>query len=209
MNILRVRQQDGSIVEIPLGKGANGATGPIGATGASGASGQRGYQGATGTAGNQGATGLTGQRGPGWWEITTNPSSYTTAVNGFTPAYRSSLSTVLNESKATEIKVGDQIRDSYYVYPVGYVDASYVYFKARTSIRGSAGAAGATGAIGATGPTGATGPQGNTGATGVGSQGPKGATGATGPAYTLTTTDKNSIRDAVLAALPTWNGGSY
>lgn len=37
----------------------------------------------------------------------------------------------------------------------------------------------------------------------------KGPVGATGPAYTLTTTDKSSIVDAVLAALPKWTGGVY
>ena len=40
-------------------------------------------------------------------------------------------------------------------------------------------------------------------------KGAKGDTGDTGPAYTLTTTDKNTIVNSVLAALPTWTGGSY
>lgn len=35
--------------------------------------------------------------------------------------------------------VGDQLRYSYYLYPVGYVDASYVYLGTRVSIRGSTG----------------------------------------------------------------------
>ena len=51
------------------------------------------------------------------------------------------------------------------------------------------------------GETGATGPQGETGATGP--QGPQ------GPAYTLTAADKAAIVSDVLAALPTWTGGSY
>ena len=45
--------------------------------------------------------------------------------------------------------------------------------------------------------------------TGKPSQGSTGATGPQGPAYTLTDTDKTSIAEAVLAALPTWEGGSY
>ena len=40
--------------------------------------------------------------------------------------------------------VGDTVVYSYYTYPVGYVDASYVYLGARVSIRGSTGAAGTT-----------------------------------------------------------------
>ena len=35
--------------------------------------------------------------------------------------------------------VGDQLRYSYYLYPVGYVDASYAYLGTRVSIRGSTG----------------------------------------------------------------------
>lgn len=39
-----------------------------------------------------------------------------------------------------------------------------------------------------------------------GSKGDKGDTGATGPAYTLTTADKSTIVNAVIAALPVYNG---
>jgi hypothetical protein len=42
-----------------------------------------------------------------------------------------------------------------------------------------------------------------------GAKGDKGDKGDTGPAYTLTASDKSSIANAVLAALPTWTGGSY
>lgn len=63
---------------------------------------------------------------------------------------------------------------------------------------------GATGATGATGPQG---PQGETGATGA--TGPQGPQGPQGPAYTLTAQDKADIVDEVIAALPTWTGGSY
>lgn len=81
-----------------------------------------------------------GQRGLGLLAITTAPSSYTTAVNGITPAYRISLSTVKTQASVSEVFAGDTLRYSYYHYPVVYVDSSYVYCRARVSIRGATGA---------------------------------------------------------------------
>ena len=184
--------------EGPQGKpGEKGEKGDKGDKGDTGATGPQGPQGATGPQGPQGNTGATGQRGTGILKITTAPSSYTTATGGFTPTYRVALSTAKTQSKASEVLVGDTVMYSYYHYPVGYVDASYVYLGARTSIRG------------ATGETGATGPQGPTGETGpAGPQGPKGDTGATGPqgpAYSLTDADKAAIASEVKAALATEN----
>ena len=86
-----------------------------------------------------------GPRGTGILKITTAPSSYTTATGGFTPTYRISLSTVKTQSKVSSVIVGDVLQYNYYQYPVGYVDGSYVYTGARTSIRGSTGADGAAG----------------------------------------------------------------
>ena len=123
-------------------------------SGAQGIKGDPGEQGETGPQGETGATGPLGPTGPrsaGFYPITTNPSTYTTTVGGFAPSYRIGLLTVLNESGANEIIIGDQLRDGYYLYPVGYVDSNYVYLGARSSIRGAAGAAGATGATGPTG----------------------------------------------------------
>ena len=60
------------------------------------------------------------------------------------------------------------------------------------------------GTKGSTGATGSQGPKGDTGATGA--TGPKGDKGDTGPAYTLTTADKSAIVNAVIAALPVYNG---
>ena len=88
--------------------------------------------------------GATGQRGTGLLAITTAPSSYTTEVNGITPTYRIALSTVKSQAGVDEVLVGDTLRYSYYHYPIIYVDASYVYCRARVSIRGGTGAAGAT-----------------------------------------------------------------
>ena len=86
---------------------------------------------------------------------------------------------------------------------------------------GPVGPAGSQGPKGDTGPQGLQGPKGDTGNTGP--QGPKGDTGPQGeqgPAgadgYTpqrgvdyWTTEDQHAIVDQVLAALPTWEGGSY
>lgn len=107
----------------------------------------------------------------------------------------------------SEVLVGDTVRYSTFLYPVIYIDAEYAYLTTRVSIQGNKGDTGATGPQGETGATGPEGPQGETGP-----QGPKGDTGATGPqgpAYTLTSTDKTIIVNSVLAALPTWTGGSY
>ena len=110
----------------------NGSKGDTGATGSAGAK------------GDKGDTGDTGERGFSILRVTTAPSSYTTEVGGFTPTYRIALSTVLNQSGAEKVLVGDTIRYSYYLYPVGHLTSSYAYLAARTSIRGSTGAAGKT-----------------------------------------------------------------
>lgn len=135
-------------------KGPQGATGPKGDTGEQGPKGDTGSQGpkgntgATGPQGPAGENGEDGIRGTGIYTVTTAPSSYTTAVDGFTPKYRIALSTALSESGATEILVGDTIRRSYYLYPVGYIDGTYAYSSSRASIRGATGAAGAAGTDG-------------------------------------------------------------
>lgn len=98
--------------------------------------------------GEDGGKGDTGERGTGLLPITTAPSSYTTEVNGLTPTYRIDLSTVKSQASVTEVFAGDTLRYSYYHYPIIYVDASYVYCRARVSIRGSTGAAGKTPVLG-------------------------------------------------------------
>lgn len=100
--------------------------------------------GSKGSAGSKGDQGDTGRRGTGLLPITTAPSSYTTTVNGLTPAYRIALSTVKTQASTDEVYAGDTLRYSYYHYPIIYVDASYVYCGTRVSIRGASGAAGAT-----------------------------------------------------------------
>ena len=95
--------------------------------------------------GDKGDPGATGSRGFSVLRITTAPSGYTTETGGFTPTYRVALSTVLSQAQTADVVVGDTVIYSYYTYPVGYVDASYVYLGARVSIRGATGAAGAAG----------------------------------------------------------------
>lgn len=92
--------------------------------------------------GEDGIDGTNGTRGAGIYSVTTAPLSYTTPIGGFRPIYRIALSTVQNQSGASQILVGDNIRYSYYLYPVGYVNSSYVYLGTRTSIRGATGADG-------------------------------------------------------------------
>lgn len=82
---------------------------------------------------------MDGKDGLSILRITTAPTSYTTTIGGFTPKYRIALSTVLEQSGASEVRVGDTILRNYYTYHVGYVDDSYVYVGAYASIRGSAG----------------------------------------------------------------------
>ena len=81
-------------------------------------------------------------RGTGFYAITTAPTAYTTKVGEFTPSYRVALSTVKSESGLEEVMVGDVIQQGYNTYPVGYVDASYVYLGMANSIRGASGTPG-------------------------------------------------------------------
>lgn len=166
-----------------------------GKDGKDGADGKNGEAGQNGEAGPQGDPGPAGQRGTGILKVTTAPTSYTTTTAGIAPIKRMSISTIKSQSDVAEVLVGDQISYSYYLYHIYYLDDSYAYMDVSQSIRG------ATGSKGDTGATGPQGLQGETGATGP--EGPQGETGPQGPAYTLTSTDKTTIVNAVKAALPT------
>lgn len=138
-----------------------------------------------------GDAGSAGRRGGIYLKTTTAPSTYTTPVGDFSPRYRIPISTVLTQSGASEVLVGDVIEYSYYHYPIGYVDNTYAYTTARVSIRGATGPEGPQGPQGEQGeqgeqgPQGIQGPQGETGETGP--QGPQGETGQQGPAGTSVT----------------------
>lgn len=98
-----------------------------------------------GSKGSTGESGADGQRGFSILKVTTAPSSYTTAIGGFTPTHRIDLSTVKTQSQATEVLVGDTLAYNYYQYLIGYVDSSYVYLGSRSSVRGATGATPAKG----------------------------------------------------------------
>lgn len=101
--------------------------------------------------GSQGSDGADGQRGTGILKVTTAPSSYTTAIDDYTPKYRIALSTVKSQSGVAKVLLGDIIENGYYHYLIDYLDATYAYTSlARTSIRGATGGAGAVGANGVT-----------------------------------------------------------
>lgn len=82
--------------------------------------------------------------GTGILKVTTAPTAYTTTTGGFKPSYRIALSTVAAQSSVEAVKAGDMVQYSYYQYKVGYVDGTYAYLAARTSIRGATGAAGSS-----------------------------------------------------------------
>ena len=129
-------------------KGETGATGPEGPTGPTGPQGPKGDNGAdgkNGQNGQDGEKGETGQRGTGILKTTTVPSTYVTKVGDFSPKYRIALETVISQAHVDEVLVGDIIECGYYHYGIGYVDATYAYTVARTSIRGATGAKGADG----------------------------------------------------------------
>lgn len=123
-------------------KGDTGATGPKGDTGANGQNGKDGAD------GQPGAKGDTGQRGTGILKVTTVPTAYTTQVGDFSPQYRIAITTVISQSGVNEVLVGDVIENGFHHYGVGYVDDTYAYTTARTSIRGSTGATGPAGPAG-------------------------------------------------------------
>lgn len=134
-------------------QGEKGDKGDTGAQGIQGIQGEKGEKGDTGSAGSDGADGkdgADGERGTGLLKVTTAPTSYTTATGGFTPSYRIALSTVLTQSNAEKVLIGDVLLYSYYHYSIGYVDSSYVYLGSRVSFRGATGSAGAAGADGYT-----------------------------------------------------------
>ena len=131
--------------------GQPGKDGKDGSNGKDGVSATHSWNGTTLTVTSASGTssaelkGNDGSRGTGLLAVTTAPSSYTTEVNGLTPAYRIALSTVKSQASVDEVFAGDTIRYSYYHYPIIYVDSSYVYCRARVSIRGATGAEGAAG----------------------------------------------------------------
>ena len=133
--------------------GPQGEQGEQGPQGEQGEQGPQGEQGEQGPQGEQGVQGEEGERGTGILKVATAPTAYTIEVDGYTPAYRMALSTIISQSGAEEVLVGDIVEYSYWHYPIGYVDATYAYMGARTSIRGAEGPAGDPGEQGDAGLT--------------------------------------------------------
>lgn len=81
----------------------------------------------------------------GTFLVSTEPTAYTTQVDDYHPSYRIPLALVLNQTNVEEIIPGDILEYSFYHYPVGYVDETYIYLGERHSIRGKDGATGNSG----------------------------------------------------------------
>ena len=96
--------------------------------------------------------------------------------------------------------------DGFNIVTVRLTDGSSMEFKIKNGSKGSTGAKGDQGIQGPKGDTGEQGPKGDTGETGV--TGADGYTPIKGTDY-YTEADKAEMVNAVLAALPTWTGGSY
>lgn len=134
-------------------KGDTGATGPTGPQGPQGETGPQGPTGATGPQGPQGETGATGPQGADgsyiYYLPSTGPSTVTPGtIDGHNFYYRMTLSSFNEQTGDSDPRYGDFAVYTYYLYTIVGHDASYVYFGARTSIRGAQGATGPQGPAG-------------------------------------------------------------
>ena len=188
-------------------KGDTGESGPAGPTGATGPVGPKGDTGAQGPKGEKGDTGPQGPRGEQGPQGPAGPAG----ADGQPGADGVGIQSV--EQTTTSSEAGGTN-----VVTVTKTDGTTSTFEVRNGGKGSIGPKGPKGDTGDTGPAGPQGPQGekgDTGATGeTGPQGPQGPAGADG--YTpqrgvdyWTAEDKQAIVNDVLAAMPTWTGGSY
>ena len=189
-----------------------GQTGPQGETGPAGPTGPQGETGPAGPAGPQGETGPTGPQG----------EKGETGKGLVILDYYNTKAEL--ESSVPSPEAGD-------AYGVGTAEPYDIYIYSLTQGWVNNGQLqGPQGPVGPTGPTGPQGEQGPRGEQGIqGEQGPTGETGPTGPegpqgpqgetgsaGYTpvrgtdyWTAADQAQMVQDVLAALPTWEGGSY
>ena len=168
----------------PGEKGADGAKGDKGDPGEPGQKGDKGDQGIQGAQGEQGPKGDKGDKGDTGANGTngSNGVSCTHSWNGTTLSVTSASGTSSANLKGEKGDKGDP---------------------------GEQGIQGPKGDTGEQGPAGADGAKGDTGDTGAqGPAGPAGKTPEKGVDY-FTDEDKSAMVSDVLAALPTWNGGSY
>lgn len=202
-------------------KGDPGATGPVGPQGVQGIQGPQGETGPQGPQGEQGLQGPKGETGSGLKVL-----DYYASLNAL-------------ESAVSNPNVGDAYgigtADPYDIYIYGKT-SGWVNNGPLQGAKGDTGETGPQGPKGDKGDPGATGPQGEQGPAGAdgkdGEQGPKGDTGPEGPQGPpgangtngkdgadgktpvkgtdyWTTADRQQMVSDVLAALPTWEGGSY
>ena len=134
-------------------KGDTGATGATGPQGPQGETGPQGPAGATGPQGPQGEQGETGPQGADgsfiYYLPSTGPSTVTPGtIGGHNFYYRMTLSSFAEQTGESNPRYGDFAVYTYYLYTIVGHDASYVYFGARTSIRGAQGAIGPQGPAG-------------------------------------------------------------
>ena len=192
------------VLGLPAGQtGLQGEVGPVGPTGPQGRTGEAGPQGPRGETGATGPQGPQGETGKGL------------VILDYYDTPELLEAAVLSPEAGDAYGVGTAEPYDIYIYSLsqGWVNNGQLQ-----GPQGPAGPEGAQGPQGETGPQGQEGPQGpqgEPGATGPeGPQGPQGETGSAG--YTpvrgtdyWTAADQQAIVNAVLAALPAWEGGSY
>ncbi|MBR5342606.1 MAG: collagen-like protein [Oscillospiraceae bacterium] len=149
-------------------------------------------RGATGANGADGADGADGKDGNVWWTASSGPT---------TPNYTFSISDLVGPSGASPA-VGDLVLYSYYRYTITSVDTSTVLTGNRQSLRGATGEAGQNGTNGTDGADGAD------GATFTPSVSSAGVLSWTNDGNKQNPQSVDLVA-ATLAALPTWEGGSY
>lgn len=148
--------------------------------------------GVDGTNGTNGTNGTDGKDGSSFWTSSSAPDS---------PNYTFTIADLTGPTGATPA-VGDIVFYSYYRYTITSVDTTTVLTGNRQSIRGAQGAAGANGTNGTDGTDGT---DGTTFTPAVSSAGVISWTNDGGKSNPSSV----DLVAAVLAALPTWNGGSY
>ena len=69
--------------------------------------------------------------------MTTPPIASNGTINGVSYKYYNSITSVIHNSDAAEVKRGDMVLNANYLYPVVYVDDTNAYFKDRINVEGS------------------------------------------------------------------------
>lgn len=94
--------------------------------------------------------GYNGHRGNGILNVITKPTKYVFPAGGKIPTGRMSISTIISESGANMVLVGDLISHDSNLYHIYYFSDGYAFIDYVVSIRGSAGLDGKDGADGYT-----------------------------------------------------------